>query len=457
MKDITSFTCIILAAGKGTRMKSPLPKVLHPVAGDPMILRTIRAVQNAGASEVRVVVGHQRQLVQQVVEPCGALCIPQDEQHGTAHAVKMALEPPTKGVVLILNGDHPLITERHIRKLLKDFAASNTGLGVVTCEVEEPGSFGRIVRHKGEVQAIVEAKDASQDTLNIKEVNTGIYIAEADILNEYVPQIKCFNAQNEFYLTDIVGLLRENEKPVSGLKADRAVSYGVNSQMELSQANKEVFKSKVEELQAEGVIVIDPDTTYIEEDVKIGAATVLYPGSYIRGKTQLGSYCVVEPNCFIVDAVIGDQVEIKAGSYIEKSKVDNKSVLGPYARLRPETTIGQECKIGNFVELKKVKFGNKSKASHLTYLGDADVGEDSNIGCGTITCNYREDKKKYHTKIGSGVFVGSDVQLVAPVEVGDGAVIGSGSTITKNVSADSLAVARGRQLEKKDWAKKLKK
>ncbi|MCB0394608.1 MAG: bifunctional UDP-N-acetylglucosamine diphosphorylase/glucosamine-1-phosphate N-acetyltransferase GlmU, partial [Bdellovibrionales bacterium] len=447
--SLDRLTIIILAAGKGTRMKSPLPKVVHPVAGEPMIRRIARISKGIEDAEVRIVVGFGRALVEQIVEPLGATCVVQEKQAGTADAVRVACEAGIEGTVMILNGDHPLIEAHHLYSFLNEYKREEADVAVITCELPEPGQFGRIVRDKWEsLQAIVEAKDATPQTLEIKEVNTGIYVLSADAIREFLPQITSLNNQNEYYLTDIIQLAKQAGKKVIGIKSDADVAYGVNSQMELSKANKLIFRKKVEELLDDGVVIIDPDTTYVEPDVEIGSATVLYPGNYIRGNTKIGSFCVIEPNCMIIDSEIHNEVQIKSGSYIEKSEVQSKSSIGPYAHLRPKTKIGEECKVGNFVEMKNTTFANKAKAAHLTYLGDAEVGEETNIGCGTITCNYREDKKKYQTKIGKGVFVGSDTQFVAPVEIGDGAIIGSGSTITKNVPADALAVARGRQFIK---------
>lgn len=442
---------IILAAGKGTRMKTPLPKVLHPVAGVPMIHNSIRAAQSSGASEIRVIVGYQGQMVKQVVEPLGAVCFFQQEQLGTAHAVKSAQIENLEGIVVILNGDHPLIEGVDLLNFVKEFKQSKADLAVVTCEMDDPGQMGRIVRHHGQIKAIVEAKDASVDTLNIKEINTGIYVVDADILKDYLPKIKNFNAQKEYYLTDIVSLCLEDQCKVIAIKADKKVAVGVNSQEELAKATRLVFLRKAKKLMDEGVIFLNPKATYVEETVEIGAGSVIYPNVFLRGKTKIGSFTVIESNSFISDSEIANSVQVKAGSYIEKSKVHDQCSVGPYARLRPETELLSEAHIGNFVELKKVKFGKKSKAGHLTYLGDAEIGEDVNIGCGTITCNYAVDRKKYKTKIGNGVFVGSDTQFVAPIEVGDNAVIGSGSTITKDVPAQALAVARGKQFIKENY------
>lgn len=447
-------TVIALAAGKGTRMKSPLPKVLHPVAGRPMIEKVIQASKQAGAAEVRVVVGHGQALVRQVVEPMGVATYPQEEQLGTAHAVRCAKPETIEGLVVIMNGDHPLIEASDIKNFVRIFRDERCDLAVVTAEVKNPADFGRIIRHKGDLMAIVEAKDASADALKIREINTGIYIAKASILAEYLPKIQNNNAKKEFYITDLISLCIQDQCKVQAIKASEKVAVGVNTQAELARATKMLFKRKAFRLMEEGVLMIDPRTTYIEESVEIGSGTVIYPNVFIRGRSRIGSFSVLESNVFISDSQIGDSVQVRGGSYLESSKLHNKVTVGPYARLRPETEIFEEAHVGNFVEMKKVKFGKKSKAGHLTYLGDAEIGEEVNIGCGTITCNYAADKKKYKTKIGNRVFVGSDTQFVAPIEIGDDALIGSGSTITKDVPAKALAVARGKQFIKENYTPK---
>ena len=446
-----NFSVVILAAGKGTRMNSALPKVLHPVAGTPMIRKVITAVSEAGASEVRVVVGYGEALVRQVAEPLNCVCFHQANQWGTADAVRSADPASLKGLVLILNGDHPLITVQDVNKLIEDFTRSRLSLAVVTSVVKKPESLGRIVREGGKLRAIVEAADASSDTLNIKEVNTGIYLAQAELLQKLLPLVQSHNTKNEFYLTDIIHLGLETQERVGALTASASVAFGVNTQAELATATRALFARKMKSLMAQGVVMVDPKRTYIEEDVQIGSATVIYPGAYLRGKTRVGSFCVLEPNCYIAHSEIADSVQIKAGSYLESSKVATKAQIGPYAHLRPGTEIGQEAHVGNFVEMKKTKFGARSKANHLTYLGDAEVGADTNIGCGTITCNYAVDRKKYRTKIGDNVFVGSDCQFVAPVTVGDHSVIASGSTITTDVPQKALAIARARQINKENY------
>jgi bifunctional UDP-N-acetylglucosamine pyrophosphorylase/glucosamine-1-phosphate N-acetyltransferase len=452
--DTNKLTMIILAAGKGTRMKSPLPKVLHPVAGRPMIEKVIAASKKAGATDIRVIVGHGQHLVRTVVEPMGVHCFAQENQLGTADAVKSAQIESVEGDVVIMNGDHPLIEAEDIQKFVKMFRDEKCDLAVVTAQVKKPGEFGRIIRQKGELKAIVEAKDASADTLKIREINTGIYVAKAKILADYLPEIKNHNSKQEFYITDLVSLCIEDQCKVMAIKASPKVAVGVNTQAELARATKLLFRRKALRLMEQGVLMIDPDATYIEESVQVGSGTVIYPNVFLRGATKIGSFSVIEPQVFMSDTEIADSVQVRAGSYLEQTQIHAKASVGPYARLRPGTSIGEEAHVGNFVEMKKVKFGKKSKAGHLTYLGDAEVGEEVNIGCGTITCNYAADKQKYKTKIGNRVFVGSDTQFVAPIEVGDDAIIGSGSTITKNVPAHALAVARGKQFVKENYVPK---
>ncbi len=447
-------TAIILAAGKGTRMKSPLPKVLHPVAGRPMIEKVVLAAKGAGASDLRMVVGHGSALVRTVVEKWKVVCCEQKEQLGTAHAVRSALQQPVEGDVVIMNGDHPLIDAEDIAKFVREFREAKLDLAVVTAIVKKPAEFGRVVRHRGELKAIVEAKDASAETLKINEINTGIYVVKAEVLTKILPQIKNENSKNEYYLTDLLALSLEQGLRVNAIPASPRVAVGVNTQAELARAGRILYRRKAHRLMEEGVLMIDPAATYIEEAVTIGAGSVIYPGAFLRGLTRIGSFTVIEPNVFISESEIGDSVQIRAGSYLEQVQIRSKATVGPYARLRPETVIHEEAHVGNFVEMKKTQFGKRSKAGHLTYLGDADVGEDVNVGCGTITCNYAADRKKYRTKIGNRVFIGSDSQFVAPLTVGDDAVIGSGSTITKDVPAKALAVARGRQIIKENYVVK---
>lgn len=439
-------------------MKSPLPKVLHPVAGQPMIARVVQSCRSAGATEIRVIVGHGQSLVKTVLEPLKVETHVQEKQLGTADAVRSAKLDSIKSDVIIINGDHPLISDQDLKNFISDFKEQQLDLAVVTVLMDQPGDFGRIVRNNGQLVSIVEAKDASAEALKIKEVNTGIYVVKGEVLKKYIPRIKNNNSKQEFYLTDLIDLALTDKLKVQALLSNNTdVAHGVNNQIELANATKKVFQIKNKKLMEAGVVFIDPDTSYIEETVLIGAGSVIYPNTYIRGKTAIGAFTVVEPNCFISDSIIGDSVHLKAGCYIEQVIIKNKASVGPYARLRPETVIGEEAHVGNFVEMKKVNFGKKSKAGHLSYLGDADIGEEVNIGCGTITCNYAADKKKYRTTIGDRVFVGSDSQLVAPVTIGSDALIASGTTVTKNVPEGALALARTPQVNKEGYAQKFKK
>ena len=445
---------IILAAGKGTRMKSSLPKVLHPVAGRPMIERVIREAQRLNPEEIRVVVSPGTALVVDAVQGLGAVVYYQRDQKGTADAVRSAQPENMEANILIINSDHPLIRYEDLKEIQEAFIEHELDLAVVTCELENPGSYGRIIRQQGQVKAIVEAKDAGPEALKIKEVNTGIYMVNAQVLKDLLPQIQNNNAQNEFYLTDLVTLALDAGLSVDGIKTKPHMAQGVNTQKELAMASKAVFKRKAEKLMEDGVTIMDPDNTYIEESVEVGAGSVIYPNTFLRGKTMIGTHCVIEPGVWIENSTIENEVRILFGSHIDSAKIAKNANIGPYARLRPGTEIAEECKVGNFVEMKKVKFGKGSKASHLTYLGDATVGENVNVGCGVITCNFAADGKKYHTDIGNNVFVGSDSQLVAPVKVGSDAVIASGSTITKDVPAKALAFGRARQEIKENYTPK---
>jgi bifunctional UDP-N-acetylglucosamine pyrophosphorylase/glucosamine-1-phosphate N-acetyltransferase len=444
-------TVVVLAAGKGTRMASPLPKVLHPVAGVPMIKRVIDAAKAIGAKDLRVVIGHGADLVRRVVEPLGATCVVQENQLGTGDAVKVALQKPPQELTLIVNGDHPLLVGSDLSGLVREFQDKKASIGVLTAIVKTPGSLGRIVRHHGDLRAIVEVSDASAETLRIREVNSGIYIAKSSDLLDVLPKISNQNKKNEFYLTDIVPLSQEAGRRVVAVQGRTAAAFGVNSQSELARATRAQFRRKAKLLMEAGVVMIDPRSVYIEDEVEVGPGSVINPGAYLRGRTRIGACCVVESHAYLANAVVGEATHVKAMSHLENCTIGRGASIGPFARIRPDSNVGDEAHIGNFVELKKAQIGARSKAGHLTYIGDATVGLDVNIGCGTITCNYAVDRKKYQTVIGDRVFVGSDTQFVAPVTIGDDAVIASGSTITEDVPARALAIARERQVNKPDW------
>jgi bifunctional UDP-N-acetylglucosamine pyrophosphorylase / glucosamine-1-phosphate N-acetyltransferase len=448
------FTAIILAAGKGTRMNSALPKVLHPVAGKPMISRVIASCKKAGINDIRVVVGHGSTLVKTVLEPEGVTFFEQKNQLGTADAVRSAQPESIEGNIIILNGDHPLIEAQDIENFMREFKEQKLDIGLVTTVLKDPGDFGRVVRSSGELYAIVESKDASAEAKKIKEVNTGIYLTRAAILNLLLPEVKNQNLKQEFYLTDIISLGIEERKKVKTISGAKNVSMGVNNQIELAKATKLVFKGHLRKLMENGVIVIDPKNTYIEETVEVAPGTIIYPGAFLKGKTKVGKFCMIETNVFIVDSTIEDSVQIKSGSYLESSIIRSKCNIGPYARIRPDSELLEEVHIGNFVEVKKSKIGKGTKAAHLAYIGDAEVGENTNIGCGTIFVNYMPNKQKFKTKVGDNCFIGSDVQLIAPVEIGSGATLGAGSVITKNVPANALAVTRAPQVIKENYKPK---
>lgn len=448
------FTAIILAAGKGTRMNSALPKVLHPVAGKPMISRVIASCKKSGISDIRVVVGHGSSLVKTVLEPEGVTFYEQKQQLGTADAVRSAQPETIDGNIIILNGDHPMIESHDIEGFIRDFKEQKLDIGLVTTILKEPGDFGRVVRNGGELYAIVEAKDASAEAKKIKEVNTGIYLTRAAILNLLLPEVKSENQKKEYYLTDIISLGIEERKKVKTIPGAKNVSMGVNNQVELAKATKLVFKGHMKKLLENGVMIIDPKNTYIEETVEVGPGTIIYPGSYLKGKTTIGKFCMIETNTFIVDTTIEDSVQIRSGSYLESSIIRAKCSIGPYARIRPDSELAEDVHIGNFVEVKKSKLGKHTKAAHLAYIGDAEIGESTNIGCGTIFVNYMPNKSKHKTKVGDNCFIGSDVQLIAPIEIGSGATLGAGSVITKSVPANALAVTRATQIVKENYKPK---
>lgn len=459
-----TLTVIVLAAGHGSRMQSHLPKPLYPVAGKPMILRLIQAIQGLKGKldlKTRIVVNQKgkKQISEALISFEDVFYVEQESPKGTGDAVKLAFQakPIESDLTLILNADHPLITSQHLNQIVQAFQNQVADLALVTAIMDKPGSLGRVIKDNGKIQKIVESHQADSQVLKIKQVNAGIYLAKTQVLSHILPDLSYpskDSKQTECYLTDILPLFLKSkmQKDVLDICMDEDVAYGVNSQQDLAVATQRAFQRKNQHLMSDGVTLIDPQTTYIEDDVQIQPGTLIYPNNFFKGKSQIGKDCLIESNCTLQDVFLEDGVQVRAGSYLEDCQVGHHCLIGPYARLRPQTHIGPHCKIGNFVELKKAKLADHVKASHLSYLGDVDVESNVNIGCGVITCNYREDHKKYKTHIAKDVFVGSDVQLVAPVKVGQGAIIGSGSTITKDVPAGSLALSRGEQVIKPEWA-----
>ena len=440
-------------------MKSDLVKVLHPLLGLPMLAYTINLSMSGIRSEKTVVVvGFQAdQIKERFADPRIAFAL-QEEQMGTGHAVLQAL-PLLKnftGTVLILCGDVPLVKEATVRSFIEDFRRKNAGLSVMTVVVEDPSGYGRIVRNRESwIERIVEEKDAKDPERALREINTGIYCVDATFLAEGLKEIGKENAQGEYYLTDLVEIatrrgLRCSAYPV----ADPMEVMGINTRVDLAAAHDVLRREKVMTLMLSGVTVLDPKTAYLEQGVEIGKDTVLHPNCLIQGKTRIGERCTIEANTKISDSNLGNEVTIRANSVIAESTIGDSVTIGPFAHLRPLTEVKANAKIGNFVEVKKSVIGKGSKANHLTYIGDSLVGEGVNIGAGTITCNY-DGFEKHRTIIGDRVFVGSNVELVAPVKVGDDASIGAGTTVTKDVPGGALATSRVKQKNLPDWSKKV--
>ncbi len=455
-----SVAAVILAAGMGTRMKSGLLKIMHGVGGKPMISWSVLAAKAAGAGRVTIVVGHQADRVRELFAADDSITFAtQEEQLGTGHAAacaRAALEG-FNGTILILCGDVPLLRHETLLAMLANHEKRGAAVSVLTTHLDNPFGYGRIVKREGgRISRIVEEKDANSEEQEITEINSGIYCVSAEFLFDALSGLKCDNAQGEYYLTDIVRIAAEqNRLCLAFPTADPDEVMGVNDRVQLAAAAT-IQRSRINrELMLSGVTLIDPATTYIEAGVSIGRDTIIYPNVHISGSTVIGANCLLESGAVIRDCRIGESVTIKTGSVLAESVLGNEVSIGPMAHLRPGSNLGDHVKIGNFVETKKIVMGAGSKASHLTYLGDADIGKDVNIGCGTITCNY-DGVKKHRTIIGDNVFVGSDVQLVAPVTVGSNSLIAAGTTITKDVPPDSLAIARTPQVNKDGWILKKK-
>ena len=455
---MSEVAALVLAAGKGTRMKSELVKVLHEAGGVPLIDWPVMAAKGAGAGRVVLVAGHQAERVKDHFRDDSSVSFAiQEEQLGTGHAVACASAALAgfNGTVLILCGDVPLIRPETLKGLLEYHRDRKAALTVMTTHLENPFGYGRVVkREAGQIVRIVEQKDASRAELEIKEINSGIYCVEAKFLFEAVARLSNDNAQKEYYLTDIVKQAAANNLLCLAFSVDDPDEVmGVNDRVQLAAAGAVLRRRINESFMLSGVTVVDPASAYLDFTVKIGTDTIIHPNVHISGDTVIGKGCVIEPSAVIRNCIIADRVTIKAGSVMSDSAIGEGAAIGPMAHLRPGSQLGAHVKIGNFVETKKIVMGEGSKASHLTYLGDASIGRDVNIGCGTITCNY-DGVSKHRTVIGDGVFVGSDVQFVAPITVGANALIAAGTTVTQDIPPDSLALARVPQVNKVDWVKK---
>jgi len=445
---------IILAAGLGTRMKSKTIKILHRAAGRPIIDYVLDLARDVAPATPVMIVGHQREAVQQAVGERARFAV-QDEQLGTGHAVLQAAPIVRNQRVLILSGDVPLTRPETLRQLIEQHERDGNAMTLLTMKPDEPGMYGRIVRDTGgAVQRIVEAKDATDDEKRIDEVNAGIYVFDSGRLFDNLRNLSTSNAQGEYYLTDVLARLRAQGHRVGAVVCgDPVEALGVNSRSDLAVVEAEIQRRVVAKLMKDGVTFRNPATVVIDSTVTIGADTVVYPFVTIEGATTIGTGCVVEPSVHLINVTVGDDVHLKTGTVAEDAVIESEASVGPYAHLRPGTRLGKHVKVGNFVETKKAVFGEGSKASHLSYIGDAEVGADVNIGAGTITCNY-DGVNKHKTVIEDGVFIGSDTQLVAPVRVGKGAYVGAGSTITKDVPPDALALSRTPQKNVEGWATK---
>ena len=448
---------IILAAGRGTRMKSALAKVLHPLLGQPMVRFPLEAAREAGLSPV-VVVNHQAEAVQAALSGVPGVAFARQEQtRGTGDAVRSALPAlPEAGVAVVVNGDGPLLTSATLRRLLDAHAASGGVVTLLSVRLPEPGGYGRLIRDaEGRPLRIVEAAEATPEQLAIDEVNTGIYAFDLAWLRAVVPTLQPHPPKGEIYLTDTLELAAQAGRATAIEVADPAEVEGVNDRWQLALARKVVQQRRVQALAEAGVTFEHPDSVVVEAAVQIGEDAWIGPGVVLRGQTVVGAGARVDAHCVLTDATVGEGAVIEPHSVLEGAVVESGCVVGPFARLRPAAVLRAGAKVGNFVEVKKSTLEPGAKVSHLTYIGDATVGAGANVGAGTITCNY-DGFSKHRTEIGAGAFIGSNTALVAPVRVGAGAIVAAGSTLTEDVPDNALAVARGRQVNKPDRAEALR-
>lgn len=439
------YTAVILAAGKGVRMRSELPKVVHPVAGQAMVLHVINSVRRAGIAHITLVTGHGRDIIEKMLKEQDVKMVVQEEQLGTGHALMQAEGAVSDRNLIVLAGDIPLIQAQTLQTLIEyhqDHAAVAT---VLTAVVEDPTGYGRIIRNAdGSLNRIVEEKDASKEEKAIKEINSGIYCFNSKAVFAALKHINTCNAQNEYYLTDVLKIFAAEGKKVEVLTTEAVGDiYGINDRVQLAQAEAILRQRKNIELMRNGVTIMDPASTFIDATVQIASDTVILPYTIIEGSTVIGNWCHVGPFTRITDSRIGQEVTIE-NSRLNQAEIGDHCNIGPYAYLRPGAVLHHDVKVGDFVEIKKSVIGSNSKVPHLSYVGDATVGRHVNIGAGTITCNY-DGRNKYETVLADGVFIGSNTNLVAPVKIGENSMTGAGSTITKDVPPDTLAVERADQ------------
>lgn len=454
---MTNIYAVILAAGQGTRMKSKLYKVLHSVCGKPMVEHVVDNILTLDVNRIVTIVGHGAEKVQEQLGEKSEYVL-QSEQLGTAHAVMQAesVLGSLEGTTLVICGDTPLIRPETMKALLEHHTTQKAKATILTAIADNPTGYGRILRNEqGQVAQIVEHKDATEQQRLVKEINTGTYCFDNKALFEALKLVNNENAQGEYYLPDVIEILKEKGEIVTAFVCDDFdETLGVNDRIALSKAEEIMRKRINEKHMANGVTIINPMTTHISIEAEIGRDTIIQPGVVIEGKTIIGEDCVIGPNSHIVQSVIGNRTVINH-SYVQHSIIGDDTTIGPFAHIRPDAKVGNHVKIGNFVEVKKSTLGDNTKISHLSYIGDAEVGSHVNIGCGSITVNY-DGKNKYKTIIEDNVFVGCNANLVAPVTLREGSFIAAGSTITKEVPKDSLAIARARQENKIDYVKKSK-
>ncbi len=445
---------LVLAAGQGKRIKSNLPKVLHKVCGKEMVNHVIDSIRKSKIDDINIIIGKGAELVKVGTESRKVSYSLQAEQLGTGHAVICAKEflKDKKGVVAIFTGDTPLIKQETIERLVENHINNKNAATILTALVEDPTGYGRIVRKDNQVLKIVEHKDCNEEELKINEMNSGIYCFDIELLVDTLEKLNNNNEQGEYYLTDIIEILKSQNKPIGAVITDYEETIGVNSRIQLAQA-EEILKNRINLKHMEnGVTLIDPKTTYIGIDVEIGKDTIIYPNNILEGNTKVGENCLIYQNSRIKDSVIGNEVDIQSSVILDAIIGDNTTV-GPFAYLRPETKVGKHARIGDFVEIKKSKIGDGTKVSHLTYIGDAEVGSGCNFGCGTVVVNY-DGKTKHKTIIGDNSFIGCNTNLVSPVKVEDNTYIAAGSTITSEVKEGDLAIARAKQRNIKGWVEK---
>ncbi|MCT2534316.1 bifunctional UDP-N-acetylglucosamine diphosphorylase/glucosamine-1-phosphate N-acetyltransferase GlmU [Aquibacillus koreensis] len=448
---------VVLAAGQGTRMKSKLYKVLHPVMGRPMVQHVVDQLKELQFKNIVTVVGFGAEKVQEQLGTDSEYVI-QKEQLGTGHAVMQAEDilKDKHGTTIVVCGDTPLLKSATLIELLHHHEKEKAKVTVLTAHAPDPSGYGRVLRNnEGNVERIVEHKDASDAELAVKEINTGTYCFDNELLFQSLKEVSNDNAQGEYYLPDVIEILKNANEKISAYQTpDFDETLGVNDRVALAQAEKLMKKRINEKHMRNGVSIIDPDHTYIGPDVSIDQDVVIHPGCVITGETKIGTDSIIGPHTEISNCEVGTNTMIRQ-SVAKDSKIGDRVQIGPYAHIRPEANIGDEVKIGNFVEIKKAKLDQNSKVSHLSYIGDAEVGKSVNIGCGTITVNY-DGEKKYLTKIEDDAFIGCNSNLIAPVTVGKGAYVAAGSTINKDVPSDALSIARARQENKEDYVKRIK-